>query len=603
MKTDPSPRRAAPSATADRTSVVSRRSEYRDRHFGRWTLLGLVILLGVGAFLGARPGWHLLKRVRAQHFLSESEAFIEQGQWTQAFERTRAALQLAPDAPTVLRHAAQLYARFGVDSALDYYQKLVSSPAATVADKEAYAALALALGDAGLAGNLVDDLLAAPQPTPRSLLIGSEYYALRRDYARALELARACLKAEPQNGTNILSLASLMTASRNPADRAEAFKGLWSKAESEGPLQIRALSAILSAATAPREDRERVEALLAAKPNRNLQEELLWRDARVSLDPSQRNRMADEVVDKFGHGSTEEITAATAWLNRQQFFARTLDLLLPDVAMANLQLARIRYEALIGAGDVEGAYRFIANKKFPGDPFQNEVLRCTTAAKLKDEPAIDLHLRNLLDLAQRHPRQLRTVAELAGRSGKAEIANDANKILSRNPREAERAFTALLRSSDAQGETWVARDYARKLAALRKNDEAIRLQIAYYDLLLNENIDEAFKQVETIEKAKPGDFNRRAVLAFAYLRKDEAATAAAVVEGQMVTWGRVPAGLRAVVVAVLGANQRSAAVARLVDRIPLAQLKPEERELIRPYLSGSSAPDPGDLSLEPPEKL
>lgn len=587
MKTDPRPRptfEGAPSdVTGERRRVVQKR-----RLPWAWILLGALVVCLVGGYFGARPTWRMIKAMRAKQFLSESREFISQEQWTKAVERTRAAIQIAPGDPDVLRHAAQLFARFGGEAALDYYQQLVARGVATTEDREAYAAVALTLGDPDRAAPLVEDLLEAPKPSPRALLIGAEYYASRRDSAKALELARQCVAAEPGNPTNILSLASLLSSSRRASDRAEALSVLWSHAQTNGPFQLRALSAILNATESPREDREKVESILAAKTTRTFQEELLWRDARVSLDPSKRSEIADEVVTQFGNGTPEQVVGTANWLNRQQLYERTLALVPADKARSSPQLTRIRYEGLLSSGNVQGAYDFIIAEGTPGDAIQIEFLRCMTALRLKKDAAVDAHLRNLLTLAGRQPRQLRAVAEFARRNGKIQFANEANQVLSRNPREAERAYASLLRTADAQGETWVARDYARKLSALRKSDEGVKLQIAYYDLLLEENTEKAFQTAESLYKAKPDDFNRRAVLALGYLRRKEDANAVNLVEGQVVTWSRLAPGIRAVVVAALGANHRGQAVQRLIDRVPLAQLKPEERELIRPFVTSTS---------------
>lgn len=603
MKTDPpAPGTPRTDASARRGSSPNRGSIPRPRRHWGWIILGiLVLLLGVGA-LTAKPAWRAVKAVRAKRFLAESEEFMRQEQWTQAFERTRSALQLAPVNPQVLRHAAQLHARFGSEMALNYYQLLLTLPSATTADREGYASLALGLGDVGLAGTVIEQLLEQSKPSPRTLLLGSQYYAVRRELPRALSLARDSVKGDPSNPTNVLALAGLLTASRRPADRREAIEVLWPFAQTNGPFQLRALNAILNAPDSPREDRERIESILAADPNPNLEADLLLMETRISLDPSQRNRIADQVIQRLGRGSEEQLASVASWLNRQQLYTRTLTLLLPDVSIASARLSRLRYDALMGAEQYRAAYDFISDKKFQGDPVQIEFLRCTTAMKLENEAATDSHLLNLLDLARRRPRHLRAVAEFARRNGKIDIANQANQILIRNPREALPAFQSLLRTADAQGETWVARDYARKLLSLRKEDEGVKLQATYYDLLLEENVEQALRTAEALHQGKPDDFNRRAVLALAYLRENQPAKAVALIEGQVVTWRKLPAGIRAVILATLGANDRKAAVTRLLDRIPLGSLKPEERELIRPYLAGITERDAEDGD-DTPEKL
>lgn len=579
----------------------------RRRRRWPWIVAGTLVVLIVAGALSARPAWRMVKSLRAQRFLQQSEEFIAQEEWTKALERVRSALQLAPEDPKVMRHAAQLYARFPPTAhlALDYYRSLLALPQATRQDREEYAAVALGLGDAAIAAPVLEELLEEPNPSPRVLLLGAQYYGGRRELGRAIELAREAVRRDSSNPTNSWVLANLLSSSRKPIDRIEAVSVLWPFAEKEGPLQSRALAAIIRSPDSPREDRERVEAILEAKSTRTTEEELLLAAVKVSLDPTQLQRIADEVVQRFGHGSIEDAASTAAWLNQHELYNRTLALVLPDVARDDYRLARLRYDALVGLDDLASAYAFIRDEQIKGDPIELELLRCTTALRLKNDAAVDSHLRNLLDLARRHPRQLRAVAEFARRNGRTEIANDAYRILSRNPREAAAAYEALLRTADAEGETWVARGYAKELAKLRKDDDSIRLQIAYYDLLLEENLDQAARVAEELHAARPDEFNRRAVLALAYLRQNLPAKAGALVEGQVVTWRKLPPGIRAVVVAALGANDRLAAVSRLVERIPLAPLKPEELDLIRPYLAGrlADADDSADSSLDSPEKL
>lgn len=591
---NPAPSSPSQPGATRRASDSAGRSPYprRRRRWGWWILGGLVVLGIVGA-LTARPAWRAVKSYRAAGFLQQAKDHAAKDEWMQAFERTRAALQLAPLQPEVLRYTANLYGRFGQEAALAYYEKLLGLPQATPQDREDYAALAVNLGMSEIASAQVEKLLAPTNPSARALTIGAQYHAQRRQMGRAVELARRAVTAAPDNPTNTLILASYLSTSSTPAARNEARQLLWPFARADGPHQFRALSSLLLAPNSPRTDREEVERILAAKTNRTLEEELLWLETRVSLDPSQRNRVADELIERHGRGAGEEMTGTAAWLNRQQLFARTRDLVLPDVALKNEKLFRLRYEALMGLGDERGAYDFILTKSAPGEPLQLEFLRCSTAAALKDDAAVESHLRNMLELARNQPLQLRAVAEFALRQRKTEIANEANRLLSRNPREAITAFRTLLRSTDAQGETWAARDYARKLAALNKNEPGIDLQIAYYDLLLNEKTDQAYSRAKALHEAEPDDFNRRAVLALAHLRRGEKDAAANLIQGQVVTWNRLPPGLRAVVVASLGARNQQDVAAKLISRLPIALLKPEERELIRPYLSAALALDAG----------
>ncbi|MBL9139707.1 MAG: hypothetical protein JNK85_27810 [Verrucomicrobiales bacterium] len=581
-----------------------RRPSTRRRRPWLWIVLGIIVTLGVIGAFTARPAWRAFKAMRANSFIQEAEEFARKEEWSSVFQRLRSALQLAPTNPNVLRYAAQMHGRVGAETSLRYFEQLLASKHATTLDREEYAAVALRLGYSDLAWNQIESLLEATNASPNALILGAQYYAIKRQVPKALTLARQSIQADPSNPTNTLTLANLLSVSPAAGDLDQALQMLWPFAQTNGQFQLKALSAILFAPNSPRTDREKVEKVLSEMENRPPEAELLYADAQISLDPTQLNRVADDVIAKYGHGSPAQVIGAASWLNRHRLFARSIEILLPDISFKNEALFRLRYDALVGLGRIRDAYDFVMVDRAPGDPLQLEFLRCNTAIRLKDDAAVESHLRSMIDIARKQPRLLRSVAEFAVRHKKRTIADEANQILSRNKREAVPAFQALLKSADAQGETWVARDYARKLEALKKDDATVKLQIAYYDLLLNENLESATASALALHKAKPEDFNRRAVLALAHLRKDSPKEAAAAIEGQVVRWSRLTPGIRAVVVAAVGGSGKTDVAAKLLLRVPIGSLKPEERDLIRPYLIGGKTSEseevPGD---DKPEKL
>jgi hypothetical protein len=572
-----------------------------------WIVLGVLVGLGVVGALSARPVWRAIKAKRAQGFAREATELIQQEKWAPAFEKTRSALQLAPTHPDILRLAAHLYARAGLETAFPYFETLLNHSQANRGDKEEYTALALATGHNDIASTQIRALLADPKPSARTYLLASQFYGGLRNLSNAVHFARQAVRTEPNNPTNTLTLGRILLSSKLPADQEEARNNLLPLARTPGPFQSPAMATILATPDAPRSDREEILALLNAKPNRTLTEELLRQEANVSLDPSRRSSIADELIQSHGRASIESTASVAAWLNRQQLYSRTLELVLPDIAENNPALVQLRYDALIGLEDYRGAYDFIVRGSNPTNPLQIEFLRCTTAQRLKDQEAVDRHFKNLLTIAARDPRMLRSVADFALRNGRKDIANDAAQQLVRSPRDAVAAYGTLLKIADSQGETWAARDYARKLRDLRGKsvDESLNLQIAYYNLLLDENIDEAFSELQKLQQSAPDDFTRRAVLGLAHLRKQQPREAVALIDNQLVTWTKLPAGIRAVSLAILGANNREKACAKLISRVPIARLKPEERALIRPYISGEPSPlaDDAQDSDTTPEKL
>ncbi len=582
------------------------RSPKRSRPNWLWISLGIFVVLGVVGAFSARPVWRAIKSQRAMTFAKEAEKHIQEKNLVLAAEKTRSALQLAPSNPAILRLAANLYASAGLEIAFPYFESLLATPSATTADKEEYIGLALRSGHSELAANQLRALLAEPKPSARTFLLAAQFHGSLRNFSNAVFYAREALRTQPDNPTNTIALGRTLLASRIPADQNEARDVLWPFARVEGRFQAAALAAILATPDAPRSEREEVLAILDAKNKRTLVEEMLRHDALVSLDPSQSSNVADQLIESHGRSSEDGTIAVATWLNRQQLFTRTLDLVLPDIALKRPELLQLRYDALMGIEDYRGAYDFIAKASVPGNPIQLEILRCNTALRLKDQAAIDSHFENLLGIAARDPKMLRNVADYALRNGRRDIANEAAKRLVRSPRDAASAYATLMKIADAQGETWAARDYARRLLELRgvNPDDSIKLQIAYYDLLLDENVDAAFAIAEAMQKAMPTDFTRRAVLGLAYLRKDQPKAAVELIDHQFVTWAKLPAGIRAITIAILGANKREQTSAGLIRRVPIARLKPEERDLIRPYASGDPVSATEDAeSDEAPEKL
>ena len=562
-------------------------------------VIGLVV-----AGLSARPVWRAVKRHRAHGFLVESEKGASEAKWNQAFAAARSAEQLAPADATVLRHLARLHARVGSEAGINYYNRLLQLPESSRDDREELAALALAVGNPELASLQLEELAAGPQASARSLLLSAQLATMRRDQTNAIRLAREAVRIEPSNPTNSLTLAGLLVRSSALPDREEGRRVVWPFARTNGALQVAALAVVVDAVDAPRAEREEVEAILRGKSNRTLYEELLWQSARIALDPSQSAKITDEVIERHGRGSVDDVVATAAWLNKMEQFSRTKDLVVTDLARQDARLFNLRYAALTALKDHASAYEMAKDQKAPGDPLRIEMLRCTSALQLKDKALIDAHFHALVDLGKKSGRGLRAVASFALSNGQTEIAAEAFQAMLKSRNDAPMALAGLMRIADAKGETWNARDLGRKLLALRPDQQDVRMQVTYYDLLLKENLDEGLKNALSAHSVKPEDFNRRAVLALAYLRQSEPRKAVDLLDGQMVSWARVPPGLRAVVAQAYHANGRAEGASNLAVRLPLSTLKPEERELVKPILSAGavSIPDPTPNAARRPEK-
>lgn len=575
-----------PEAPASPTPASPRRR----RNLWLWILVVLVVLVIGGAF-SARPAYRVFKNIRAGQLADQAEEFARQQKWREAYDKAQGALQLSPHNTRCQRLVATLLTQFGSEGAMPYWERLLAGPDARLSDHEEALQVAIRMGRGDLADRHAGVLVTNPATSARGLILLSDLARLRQDATNATAFAFAAHRREPNNPTNTVVLGSLLFSSANARQRVEGKEMLLGIARTNGPLQLRALQILASRTDATRLEREELLDLLGTLPERDLATELLRRDIQVQLDPLGKVRIAEDTVATFGKGNPDEIAAIGTWLIRQGLPERVFTLIQPEEAYQSDALFRVRYEALANAERWEEAYRFLLDPKARGEPITVEMLRLRAAEKLGRAEDVRQHWDRLLRIAGTDARSLRLLAEAAERGNSPATAVAAYRALTAIPYEAEYAWRNVIRLLDAQGDTWNARDAARRLQRLVREDQSLAMQITYYDLLLAEDVDRSLERAQQLVRQDPTNYLNRIVLALGELRNNDPAAAREAVAGITLDWNRIPPGARAVLVATLGANQQNDAAARLLIRLPLKLLKPEERDLIRPYVDLPVPPD------------
>ncbi|MFN0066787.1 MAG: hypothetical protein ACKVYV_04035 [Limisphaerales bacterium] len=560
------------------------------RNLWLWLLVVLVVLVVAGV-AGARPAYRVFKNWRAEQFANQAEEFARQQKWREAYDKAQGAVQLSPNNPRCQRLVATLLNQFGSEAAMWYWDQLLTGPDARLGDREEALQAAIRMGRGDLADRHASFLITNSATSTRGLLLLSELARLRNDATNAILLARAAHRKEPENPTNIVAYGSILLSASDAKMRIEGKELIRTLAATNGPFQLRAIQLLAARPDANRLDREDCLRLLDGLAERDFSTELLRRDIQVQLDPLRKLEIAEDTVQRYGRGKPEEVAAVGAWLVRHDLPARAIELIQPEEAYQSDALFRVRFEALMAAGQDEDAYRFLLDPKARGEEMPLELLRLRTAEKLKREQDVQQHWQRLLKIAGSDARSLRILAETAERGNSLDTAVSAYRALTGIPYEEENAWRNIIRLLDAQGDTWNARDAARRLLRLKKEDEALDMQITYYDLLLAEDVERSLQKAQALVKQSPTNLLNRVVLALGELRNNNPVGAREAISGVTVDWTRIPPGARAVLVATLGANQQNDAAARLLARLPLKILKPEERELIRPYVDLPIPPD------------
>src|ERR1700704_6089566 len=87
-------------------------------------LLGLVLLLVLGAIFGGRPVMHGIKAWQARRHAHTAFTLMEKEQWNEARKEATAAYQLWSDEPEAIRAVARFLSRTRQAQALEFWDRL-----------------------------------------------------------------------------------------------------------------------------------------------------------------------------------------------------------------------------------------------------------------------------------------------------------------------------------------------------------------------------------------------------------------------------------------------------------------------------------------------
>ncbi len=550
----------------------------------RWIVRGLVILGILTAILGP-PIWRGRQQRLAQEDAAAGEQMLALGRLSEAYDHALRGGQRDPGSPRVLRLTAQVLAQAESPAGLGYWSRLLERPDASLEDRAGYVELALALDEPSVAEAEVKRLLAVPDPSARVRLLATRYHLLQNDLREALEQSQALRREHPEAAAGLLDLGTLLDAHPDPAVVAEARNIFIDLARSPGvgPPRLDALERLIHRSGATTADRRLAAGILAELEPDVLRHQVLLADARMELDPAEARAIALAALARLQPTSDEEMLTVVNWLHRHQLFDQTLILLTSERVRDRPQLASHRRVALQGIGQLAAAYRESLRDRHDADPLSLELERCHLAVRLKDERAARNHEDKLWGMAARKPARLRQVAEYARARGMDDLAARACKSLTFDPLEGPRATQILARLVDASGDTWAAREYVRRLSTLDPGNAVRRLQVAHYDVLLGENLRPAVGLAESVLERPDLRLTARLVAAYGCLRLEERERTRNHMAKIPLPNHPLPPHLAALHVALLGATGRESQARALAGSLTNAALRPEERELIRPY--------------------
>jgi hypothetical protein len=555
----------------------SRRRAQRRKRTIWWSMVLLALL--VIAF-GAKPLYHFLKAKRAEQFAASADALVAAGKWAEAVQQYRAALQLDPLGYPGLAGAARLATQADRPEAIDLWEQVMKLPRCTMQDRQEYAGLLINSDRLNVAEKIIDGLLKA-EPDTKTLDLAARYSQKTGDNAKAAQFARLAVNRAPGDAAARFQLADILAQSTDAKDQAEARKLLWEIADGEGPYKKPAVEALARAPEPSADEQAKILHALEQLTPKTVTDDLLAAGVRLQIQPGDAAQIYDDEIGRWRNGKTEELIELAGWLNAHQQAERVLSAVPIERALENNILLLARLDALASLQRWIDIDDTLTRPDLTLDPSVIESFRARTAQERGAVLDAEVHWNHAISLAGTDPSKLRFVANFAERSRANVPALKAYEQLARFPKETRAAYDGAERVSLRTGDAASQRAIAEKLAAAEPQDPNAADQLAYLNLLLNNDVAANFVVAKKLAEKYPNRLSYRVTAALGYLRQHDAGSALAQFSAPApIDWKQTQAAWRAVYAATLLANDRLDEARQMIETIPLDRLSPQERALI-----------------------
>ena len=543
-----------------------------------------------------KPAYRALKTWRADRLVASAQQQIANGKWTDAYQSLHAANTLVPENARIIRVTARLLGERGDPQALTFLEMLIQSPGGKPQDRIDLIRLALRTGRFTAVQEHLIALLRDPKTAHRFdvLFLASDWHGRCGDASRAVALARQALAEARDAGqtgdaklllARLLFLSSRQTAAAPDArQQAEAKQYLWEVAGREDRAGLEALlllSEVCKAEPLPGEARQ-IGERLGRHPLAGGEQRLLGLTWKLRCEPGHREEILTSAMAPSRNGGPERLVAIGRWLIQQRESMRVVALIPLAAARESKDLFLIYVDARADLGRWQELQVLLAGKApLPIDPTIRHLYEVRTALALGREEESRHHWADVRQsMRNADPKTVFYVAQYAEQLGLRDDAAKAYRLLT-GMAGAERAgYLGLILLTEQSGDTRKLRDQVKEFAGRFPSEYEPQNDLAYLDLLLNENVTPSLESAAQRVKRFPEILGYRTTLALAHLRNGDTAAARIVYNEIATDWGTAKPGWRAVYAAVLAASGEQALASTHAHEINIGGLRAEERALI-----------------------
>ncbi len=544
----------------------------------RWTLASAVLILSMGAF-SAIPAYRGIVKWRACSLASQALQAVEKPDMEKAFSLVCSAYRLRPMEPEVLRAVARICELRGDPMAVQFWQILSASPAATEEDHQHYIKISLDRQIRSPKNNeLLEMLLKSDPQNATNWLLKARTLELDGHMSQAQNAARRAVALDAGSEEAVLYLARLLWEGADT--HQESVRLLESLSAKPGQNGLAAASILMQQQEMAPELMQRLKTRLEQDPLGTVNHRLMALELALRISPKNADALLALAVEKYRKSGGDDLSAFGAWLNSHGVSAMAEQAISREEAMKNRKLFLVYLDALAAQKkwkDVESAV------SAPGSPLEKSVIqifRARCAQELGENERAADHWRAAQSATLGEPEQAMYVARYARQFGRNSQAESIYRTLTLNGSTARAAYVELLGLAAGQG-TRAVRTLLKEMLTRWPKDDPVQNDYAYCCLLLGEEIGKSREIALELVKNTPGMIAYRTTLALAWLRSGKPEEALAVYRGLNVEWTSAPSSFRAIAAAVFWANGLKADARKMVGTIHLDDLREEEQALVR----------------------
>lgn len=544
----------------------------------RLSVAGLVALVLIS--LGVIFGLPRITELRARQFATNAGALLAEGKLEEALNNASSAMQMRPDLPAVKRAYAAVLLAAGVPEAVPVLKDLLSGGHAMNQDRLQLAEAALRFGDIVLAEETALELLQQGSNIPESLFVLARIRLAQQRVQNAEQALRECIEAGGDLQASIL-LARIYLAENTPESITAATNILFPIASRHDQNGLDALLILITSPALKSEEGPRWLKALRAHPLATDEQKLLGASAEIQLDPASYVAVSRRVIEEYRTGTPEQRGHLARWLNQNREHQTVLDIIGPSEAASRSDLFLIRLDALAGLGDWHQISELL---RAEGLPLQSPILQLYRgrAARETGKPAAaaTFYQRALIE-ASTQPEMLAYVINYLSRISEDQVLEQELTRLTDNPATARQAFQALVPIVQKRRDAGQLYELYERMIKRLPADPVVQNDYRYFAALTGHTPD--IEACRALVNSDPKMLAYRITLALGFLKNGQPGEALDVFDGVTLDPAQIQPYQRAVLAAVLGANQRENEARELADAVDSATVTAEEFKLIAPW--------------------